>query len=345
MRASSAIGLVMSLILLGACGRSADDTQRTQANEQPVAAPSLEARANDKPAPATRSLGQPRLSRLIANPPAPDVLARPPEPTTRPPAATFSQYDGRLPGDASVPLDVPVRTNAALAARVPEQDSLPPRDVVDVGLDRAVTANRPAAPAPPTTQIASISRTPAPTPRPISSSPRPVQRPVAQSAALQTPAPVVVPAAPAPLPIAPALPPQPTIAALGGPGLSAPATSLDTPPTGLPVLRSVEQAVPLGTVPASLGVANIEAGEAALPAGDQLEQSVADEGGSLSWTQAASLIRAGEVESTIDIGEFEVLLQLCSGRGVISIQPTPTALADIEKPKVVCGKSVSLTSQ
>jgi len=40
-----------------------------------------------------------------------------------------------------------------------------------------------------------------------------------------------------------------------------------------------------------------------------------------------------------------VLLSLCSGRGVVTIQPTPTALADLEKPKVVCGKSVTLTSQ
>jgi len=119
----------------------------------------------------------------------------------------------------------------------------------------------------------------------------------------------------------------------------------DATPTGLPTAVSTERAIPIGTLPASLGLANIMAAESATPTGDTLEQSSADAGGTLGWSKAAALIRAGEVENATDIGEFEVLLSLCSGRGVITIQPTPTALAEIEIPKVVCGKAAALTSQ
>ena len=344
MRAPSAFTIAVSLILLSACGRSADDAHRVQvgsiAEEPTVSAPT----------PRARSLGQPRLSRLIANQETANATdsrngAVAPNATNAPaaPLATFSRYNGRGPGDASVPSDIASSRGRAtdLAPYEPPQlrDDLPPRDVVDVGLNRPVATPKPAVEP---TRVASVRRAPSPTPRPVAATPTPTLRPVVEARAPVIPN--VVPPAPAVLPAAPALPAAPEIAALRAPTLGS-GVNTDAAPTGLPVLRSVEQAVPLGTVPASLGVANIQAGEAALPTGDQLEQSVADESGALSWTQAEALIRAGEVESATDIGEFEVLLSLCSGRGVLTIQPTPTALADIEMPKVICGKSGSLTSQ
>jgi hypothetical protein len=113
----------------------------------------------------------------------------------------------------------------------------------------------------------------------------------------------------------------------------------------LPTLASQEASIPLGTLPASLGLANLKAGEATFPVSDTLEQSGADESGTLGWGEATDLFLAGEVESAVDIGEFEVLMTLCSGRGVITIQPTPGALQALELPKVICGKTAALTSQ
>jgi len=346
MRAPSTICFAVSVILLSACGRSSNDVQTAPAVPRAVEiSPQPEPRQIVQAPVVPRSLGQPRLSRLTPNTsafqPDDDINLRN---GSRPPAATFSRYDGRLPDDATVPSDISVARRAPTAPSVPtppkqpqENRRTPSRDIVDVGLNRTISPTRSAARAPTPTRVTAINRAPAPKPRPIAATPTPVQRPQAEVSIVQ---PQRVPPLPAPV-----LPPRPSIAALQVPGLSAPAAIGDTAPTGLPVLRSVEQAVPLGTLPASLGVANIEVGEAALPQPDQLEQSVADDSGTLSWTQAASLIRAGEVESATDIGQFEVLLSLCSGRGVVTIQPTPTALADLEKPKVVCGKSVTLTSQ
>ena len=361
MRASSAFGLAFSIVLLGACSRAASDAEPVQAVVAPVENPSVQRDAPVTPPGSTRSLGQPRLSTLVAEPSQVDS----PGEDAEPPAATFSQYNGRAPGDAAVPRDIASiqrqPTDLAPFERAPVSDPSPlpraslPRDVVDLGLNRPVTPpvrsnEGTAAPR----RIASIQRAPSPIPRPIPGTPTPTLRPIQSVAAPSAPAApsTIVAALPDPLPPspvapppAPALPPQPVIAALQAPRLAVPGTLADFPATGLPVPRTVEQAVPIGTLPASLGVANLEAGEAALPIADTLEQSVADESGALSWTQAAALIRAGEVESTVDIGEFEVLMTMCSGRGVLTIQPTPTALADLEKPKVVCGKSASLTSQ
>ena len=356
MRVPSAYCLVLLLPLLGACAQSSSDIQATQVEPAPflrdatVQAPS---RAEVPQQQATRSLGQPRLSTLLANPFVERV--EPPRAPATPPTATFSQYNGRSPGDAAIPSDVAVNrslpTELAPFERPPLRNNVPPRAAENVRETRPVPDPAPVrvaevAPAP--RRDLSIQRAPAPTPRPVPGTPTPTLRPIK---AVTAPAEVTiatsppVPAEPAPPAPTLALPPQPTIAALDLPTLSAPSATSDAPPTGLPVFRSVEQAVPLGTLPASLGVANLEAGEAALPAADQLEQSIADESGALSWTQAEALIRAGEVESAVDIGEFEVLLTMCSGRGVLTIQPTPTALADIEMPKVICGKSASLTSQ
>lgn len=345
MRRLPTFSVAMACILLSACGRSSDSVER--ASPQPQTRPNA-VTYNARPAPAPfraqRSLGQPRLSALVANQPVytPPRASTPPNASTRPtaPLATFTRYNGRGPGDASIPRDV------AIARRLPGQGALPERDVVDVGLDAPVRRQsiQPAAPQ----RVAARK----PLPRPIASSPYPVFRPkpVRQAVALPVatpepsmPAPSVQVAAP--IPAAPVLPPRPTIAALGSSSLSAPTAIRDATPTGLPTLRSAERAIPIGTLPASLGLANIEAAEAAVPTGDTLEQSAADEGGTLAWSQAASLIRAGEVADVTDIGEFEVLLSLCSGRGVITIQPTPTALADIPTPKVVCGKAAALTSQ
>lgn len=334
MRATPMLGVALICVLASACGRTASELPVSTADRvlAPFTLKAVQAPQVSRPQPS-----QPRLEALLAKRPTPP----------KPPAASFSRYDGRAPGDPIIPQGVVARAQEpapapapvaparnSVAQKLPEQGTVPSRDVVDLGLSPV----RPARPAPPrrSTAPVALSKAPAPVPRPATQTPRPLPRPSIEVAAIP-PAPVIPPQ--------PALPPAPRIQAFQAPSLGAPGAVQDATPTGLPSTQLVEGAVPLGRVPASLGIANLRASEAASPVADTLEKSAADPSGALGWDQAAALIRAGEVSTVDDIGQFEVLLTLCSGRGVISIQPTPDALKNVEIPKVVCGKAVSLTSQ
>jgi len=332
MRATPMLGVALVCVLASACGRTAPE-RTVSAGDRVLAPFTLE--AVQAPQVARPQPSQPRLEALLDKRPTPP----------KPPAASFSRYDGRAPGDPIIPQGVVARaqqqapatvvpTRNSVAQKLPEQGIVPSRDVVDLGLSPV----RPARPAPPQRSAApvALSKAPAPVPRPATQTPRPLPRPSIEVAAIP-PAPVI--------PQQPVLPPAPRIQAFQAPSLRTPGAVQDATPTGLPSTQLVEGAVPLGRVPASLGIANLRASEAALPVADSLEKSAADPSGALGWDQAAALIRAGEVSTVDDIGQFEVLLTLCSGRGVISIQPTPDALKNVEIPKVVCGKAVSLTSQ
>jgi len=363
MRVYSVIGFVLACSALSACGKPVAETE-VVAN---LPAPEKEARVSDpvsKSAGAPRKTpGQPRLSELTRRANATSVKSEVAEAQDsaedEAPAAlaTFTQYDGRDPTDAIVPRSVPEtdseptvnRWESIVSRNKTEQAKVSAKDPEPEAPATATRATQPVRDKAPTVLAAATPRqvqprqpsrtvraTPRPVPRPVTASPRPARRPATEVAAV---APVVEPVRVA------ALPARPSIRALSLPSLAAPLGSQDGAPTGLPTPSSTEVAFPLGTVPASLGVANLQCGEAAAPVADSLEQSKADDSGALGWDDAAALLRAGEVESAVDIGEFEVLMTLCSGRGVLTIQPTPGALAAINFPKVVCGKTASLTSQ
>jgi len=317
MRASKGAGFVVACTMLGACAQIVPEQEL--AGLEPTATvlvPDTVFQAPEAIGLPVKTAGKPRLSALRAI--EPEAV----EPT--PPMATFLRYHGRGPSDAVVPGSI--ATSQELAKPAPPVRYTKPKARPGVKA-KAETS--------PATRRA-VRSTPSPAPRPIAFAPRPTRRPITEIAAAKN----------QPRTVAPVLPSRPSIKALGSRSLGTPfASSTDSSPTGLPTLYSPEVAIPLGTVPASLGLANLQAAEAALPVADSLEQSGADESGTLGWEAASALVRAGEVEAAIDIGEFEVLMTLCSGRGVITIQPTPGALEAIKAPEVICGKTASLTSQ
>ena len=353
MRVYPATGIIVACIALSACANPATETRAVERINVPQVGSPLADIPNKTP-------GQPRLSELRGRSAQAESPSRE-EP--RPPAATFSRYDGRAPSDAIVARSIPVsksvprgedrqrsalsnQESLALAFAKPKPDA-PVKPTVQKRKTAPVIYKSPPARLPeeavsaPVQQASrSVTTTPRPQRRPITASPRPTRRPTVEVA-------TVAPAAVIPVETPPvaALPTPPSIRALALPSLNAPRTSQDSTPTALPEPLTAEVAIPLGTIPASLGVANIQAAEAALPVADSLEQSKADSSGTLGWDDAMALVRAGEVDSAIDVGEFEVLMTLCSGRGVLTIQPTPGALDAINFPKVVCGKAASLTSQ
>lgn len=104
-------------------------------------------------------------------------------------------------------------------------------------------------------------------------------------------------------------------------------------------------APPLAKVPASLGMANIQSLEAAPVAKGGLERSSADEAGSIPWSEAVSLLRAGEIETYVTISDTELLVTLCSGRGVLTKQPKTGAILEVSPPKIICGKETALVGQ
>ena len=315
MRALKTVGFALVCFGLGGC-----------AAETPKIEPSATVRIPDtifKPPVTTKKTpGQPRLSTLLAKQPA-EIETPPPELSWAP---SVRQAEP-TPSEVVVPKSV-------VAAKAPETQTT---KTIAPASPQIAAVQKPAIvkPSPPEPVVLAVSATPAPLPRPIASTPRPTRRPVTQVAAL-LPAPAVEPSP---------LPARPTISPLGGRSLQSPSALRDTTLLGLPTLASQEASIPLGTLPASLGLANLKAGEATLPVSDTLEQSGADESGALGWGEATDLLLAGEVETAVDIGEFEVLMTLCSGRGVITIQPTPGALQALELPKVICGKTAALTSQ
>ncbi len=285
-----------------------------------------------------KSPGIPRLSVL------PSEIEQTVE-APRPPLATFTQYDGQsLPLSEPLPKLVSAPLNAA-PIKLPAK----PRVIRAAEIARPKPAARPspvakgppakeakAAPVTAPVQRRSVRATPSPSPRPVASTPRPTMRPARKVASAQA----VEPALPAVT-----VPPRPNIVASMPRMLGNPIAALDKNPTALPSTPTAGDTIPIGTIPASLGTVNLIAEEASSPVADRLEQSRADDSGTLSWDAASALVRAGEVETAVDIGEFEVLMTLCSGRGIITIQPTPNAFAEIDTPKVICGKTASLTSQ
>ncbi len=354
MRVYPATGIIVACIALSACARPVGES----AVVQDITIPDTVQTVANIP---SKTPGQPRLSELRAVPQNIETL---PQEQSLPPVATFSRYDGRAPGDAIIDRSIPVRRSGpsqessqhnnrsnqdslALALAKPKPDEAPGA-VVKAQKTKPVLYKSPPVRVPTEVKAAvvqrptnrSVTTSPRPLRRPITASPKPIRRPLVD-VTTATPAvvsPVVIqPAAPLPTP--------PSIRAVALPSLTAPRTSQDSTPTAVPSPLTAEVAIPLGTIPASLGTANIQAAEAALPVADSLEQSKADASGTLGWDDAMALVRAGEVDSAIDVGDFEVLMTLCSGRGVLTIQPTPGALDAINFPKVVCGKAASLTSQ
>ena len=306
MRPVRATALVLVLGTLAACGQSSGDGSGS------VFQPGV---YTQRAAPIYRSPRQLRADQATRpQPPLASLLDKPDEA-----GPVRSRRENRL---------LAKRSDEA-QARAPKKN-VPKRPVVDPNLDKAKPRNRPdIAPKqkPTALKVAAI-----PTPKPVTTTPRPVSRPKAPAAA------AIPVATPAPVPLAP----RPSIASL--PTLGAPRVVADGTPSALPDPSRAEAAIPIGRVPASLGAANIEARESALPVADTLERSTADETGGIGWNEAAALMRAGEVADAIDVGEYEVLLTLCSGRGVLTIQPEPGALAAVKKPEVICGKAASLTS-
>ncbi len=353
MRVYPATGIIIACIALSACAKPAVETGTVGR----INVPQIGSPLGDIP---SKTPGQPRLSELRGGS---EQVVSPSREEPNPPVATFFRYDGRAPSDAIVDRSIPVSTSGpsqegrrrdarsnqeslALALAKPKPDA-PLKPKVQKRKTAPVLYKSPpvrspeeAVTAPVQQASRSVTTTPRPLRRPITASPRPTRRPTVEVASV---APVaVIPAETQPTA---ALPTPPSIRALTLPSLNAPRTSQDSTPTALPEPLTAEVAIPLGTIPASLGVANIQAAEAALPVADSLEQSKADASGTLGWDDAMALVRAGEIDSAIDVGEFEVLMTLCSGRGVLTIQPTPDALNAINFPKVVCGKAASLTSQ
>lgn len=316
MRPVRATVLLLMIGTLAACGRSGNDGTATGFDPGVF---------TQRPAPVYRS--PPELNTAQAT-------------RTQPPLASLlNRPDQKKPVEARRERPNVARRAAARPNRKSAQD-VPERDVVDLGLDRAKpTPRRPASRADDAPRALRVAARP--TPKPIVSTPRPVARPETETVA-NIPVATPAPAAAAPVVAAAPLPPRPLIASL--PGLGAPRMVADGTPSALPDPSLAEAAIPIGRVPASLGAANIEARESALPVADTLERSTADETGGIGWDEAVALMRAGEVADAIDVGEFEVLMTLCSGRGVLAIQPTPDALAAVKMPEVICGKAASLTS-
>ncbi len=312
MRAFRATALLVAVGLLAACGRQPDTVAVAEGYTRII---------DPFPAQVTRNAPLRRVER-----------------PTRPQPPLAALLD--RPEVAEKPVQRRAERPRPQAKRPPKKDAAPKRTAVDRRLNDAKPRARPerrperrAEPAPRALEVAAR-----PTPKPITATPRPLARPVQQPAAL---APVAdraptVTARPAPLA------PRPSIARL--PSLGAPRLVADATPSALPDPSRAEAAIPIGRIPASLGAGNIQARESALPVADSLERSSAGESGGIGWDEAAALMRAGEVADAIDVGEYEVLMTLCSGRGVLTIQPEPDALAAVKMPEVICGKPSSLTS-
>ncbi len=244
----------------------------------------------------------------------------------QPPLATFSSYGGVKPGETG-------GTRKPVTYTAPEN------------------VKKIARPARKQTDNGAVATSPRPAQRPVSGTPRPVRRPdlrgaqipsvkvqgVGQTAAAQTQQTGNVEQV--------TLPAAPSISLASLPSLDVPLSYRDDLPSNLPTELTSDIVLQGGTLPVELGLANIKAAEASIPVADTLEKSIADESGTLGWDDAVSLFRAGEVDSAIDVGEFEVLMTLCSGRGILTIQPEPGALKALESPKVVCGRTVSLASE
>lgn len=320
MRSLHATALILAMVALSACGRTANEAP-VPADGPWVYAPGQELPTVYRTVPRdpvstyrTRSPSQP--------PPRLATLLNRPEPTANPERAKV------------IPRSRPEEEKTDTGTR--DAPPLPERDVVDLELKkvaaRRAEAKKAAAP------IRALRVTARPIPKPITATPRPEQRPSDAKAVAPERVAAAVPSVVAPRLVAP----RPSIGGL--PTLGAPRVVADATPVALPDPSRTETAIPIGRVPASLGSGNIRTREVASPVADRLEVSTADASGGIGWDEAAALMRAGEVQNAIDVGEFEVLMTLCSGRGVLTVQPTPGALAAVDMPKVICGKAVSQAS-
>lgn len=319
--------LVAAVALLGACARSVPEAENPSAG--PIAAPRLPPQST----PDTENWRNPdpRPDRRIT------TIYRYSAPEPRPPTATYSSYGG-------VPAEVP--SAADYDVRRPG-DRPPGRDIVDL------LGNEPkAGPEPrskpkidPETPETAVNYSPAPPRRPVSATPAPPVRPTV----MVSTAPEAVPAAPVPevanpVPSAPA----PVIAYAATPSLAAPGATLDTTPTLPPMVaygKTFSTSITRGSVPSSLGVANIKSEEAAKVAVDGLEQSSADDSGAIPWSEAVALLQAGEIESYVGVGGQDILVTLCSGRGVLTTMPSEGAILAIAPPGIICGREAALQGQ
>lgn len=282
-----------------------------------------------------------------------NVSVYPPR-NARPPAATFSSYDG-VP--AAVPADDEPEEKAS--------GDVPARDIVDVGLSRK--------PKEPPRKAAvypqpGVDRTPRPPRRPVLATPEPPVRPTAV-ASLQP-----AEATPQPSPsrqvaeqepdaeeaattppqssqqVAALIPgPSPVLKAPKAPTLTQPVATRDASPELPPSMAYGEafggNKMPLAKVPSSLGLANIETLEAAPVARGGLERARADASGAVAWDDAVALLKAGEVQSYTKIGGKELFVILCSGRGVMTEQPREDAILEVSPPKIICGREAALTGE